>query len=312
MIYGIIILVILMLVVVLNICYIRTNHYYNSFLFERNFLEVKNQENFEYVVTGTSNALAAVCSFRKNNNILIISGRYQSLRLDKFLLYNQMESLKKGSKVFLFVSPCVLLYDKELRKDIFEHASSLPSHGCELPFLAIIKRTFPIIFEPKRLKYIFIDVDRKSQFYPNNTTTTSIYEAEKRMSALVESWKKTFRLKEFTMHSLSKQNLDVIDVNKSIINTMLEACQINNLKVFIVTTPMSSCLLKYYGEDFLDYFRKSIHDIIEDKDIPFLDFMQDADFVNTVSLITDGGFILNKSGSEIFMRKLIKKCREFD
>lgn len=298
---------IFILFVFANEFYRKTNHYYNNYCFEKKYFKIKDYNSITNIVTGTSNALAAVASFQKNENYLILARRHQGLITDYYLLNSVVDKAGRGTNVLLFFSPSVLLFDEKIKTNLERNLKSIPSIIVSPTALTRLKVRFPLVFDIRQIKYILFDEKRKSDFYVNKTETISVSQAEKKAKLLTESWKKQFNINDFTMQEIYKNRQSIVDENKKYIISMIELCKEYELNPIIVSSPFSQKLLDILGEEFINYFNDLITDICKKESVTYLNYIKDEDFVQSYSLFSDGCFVLNKQGSYIFMRKITKQ-----
>lgn len=291
-----------------NFLYRKTGHYYNTFCFDRLYFECGHFDMIQLVATGTSNSLAAVASQQANGNILVLSGRYQSLRLDHYLLQRTLDKLKPGTAVLIMLGPCVLMYDENLKRDINHHAVSNPL--CPISLWVKLKRFFPLAFDPRLVKYLINDEERKTDFYTERTDEISEKEAASRMDHLLNSWKKEFQIDSFDPEKLGKKNHDTIQANIEFIKTMVSETKKHGMSPYLVTTPFSRYLLTRIGDKYIEYYRNCLHKISEETGALSLDFLKDQEFYSNISLFNDGGFVLNRQGSQLFMKRLLQKIEK--
>jgi hypothetical protein len=71
-------------------------------------------------------------------------------------------------------------------------------------------------------------------------------------------------------------------------------------------------LNKYFSHEFTEQLiDRSVNKVIENRNVPFLNYQWNSEFQNNYSLFTDGGFRLNEVGSEIFGRKVFHDLKGY-
>lgn len=96
------IIVITLIFLSINEIYKKTNHYYNTCVFEKKYFETRNYNDITNIVTGTSNALAATATFQKEGNYLILARRCQGIGTDLYLLNRCIDKVKKKQTDYCF------------------------------------------------------------------------------------------------------------------------------------------------------------------------------------------------------------------
>lgn len=306
------IIVITLIFLSINEIYKKTNHYYNTCVFEKKYFETRNYNDITNIVTGTSNALAATATFQKEGNYLILARRCQEIGTDLYLLNRCIDKVKKKTNVLLFFSPCVLLFEEEEKKNLERNCNSFSADIVHQSLLTRLKICFPLLFDLRKVRYILFDEKRRKAFYPEKTETISETQAESKAKVLSNSWKNQFNIKDFTIEEIQRNRQAVINENKRLLIKMIELCKDNEWNPIIVSTPFSKKLLDILGDEFLSFFHKMIYDICQEQNVLYLNHLEDRDFVQSYSLFSDGCFVLNEQGSRIFMRKIIKQIRSHD
>lgn len=306
------IIVIALIFLSINEIYKKTNHYYNTCVFEKKYFETRDYNDITDIVTGTSNALAATATFQKEGNYLILARRCQGIGTDLYLLNRCIDKVKKKTNVLLFFSPCVLLFEEEEKKNLERNCNSFSVDLVHQSLLTRLKICFPLLFDLRKVRYILFDEKRRKVFYPEKTETISATQAESKAKVLSNSWKNQFNIKDFTIEEIQRNRQDVINENKRLLIKMIELCKDNEWNPIIVSTPFSKKLLDILGDEFLSFFNKMIYDICQEQNVLYLNHLEDRDFVQSYSLFSDGCFVLNEQGSRIFMRKIIKQIRSHD
>lgn len=302
------IILIALIILFINEIYKKTNHYYNTYIFEKKYFEIKNYNNVTNIVTGTSNALAAAATFQKVGNYLILARRSQGISTNLYLLNRCIDKAKAKTNVLLFLSPCVLLFEEE-KKNLERNCNSFSEDIVQQSLLNRLKIWFPLLFDLRKVRYILFDEKKRKTFYPEKTETISATQAELKAKFLSNSWKKQFNIKDFTTEEIQRNKQVVINENKRLLIKSIELCKDNEWNPIIVSTPFSKKLLDILGDDFLSFFNKMIYDICQEQNILYLNHLEDIDFIQSYSLFSDGCFVLNEQGSRIFMRKIIKQIR---
>lgn len=302
------IIVIALIILFINEIYKKTNHYYNTCIFEKKYFETRDYNNITNIVTGTSNALAAAATFQKVGNYLILARRSQGISTDLYLLNRCTDKVKAKTNVLLFFSPCVLLFE-EGKKNLERNCNSFTTDIVQPSILTRLKSDFPLLFDLRKGRYILFDEKRRKTFYSEKTESISESQAESKAKFLSNAWKNQFNIKDFTMEEIQRNRQTVINENKRQLIKLMELCKDNEWNPVVVSIPFSKKLLDILGDEFLSFFNEMIYNICQEKNVLYLNHLEDRDFIQSYSLFSDGCFVLNEQGSYIFMRKIIKQIR---
>lgn len=115
-------------------------------------------------------------------------------------------------------------------------------------------------------------------------------------------------LSEFSIDNieepLSLKNQDGIEDAAIILNDIIVFCKERNIVPIMVIPPMYHTLSEKFTPELRSTLIDSLLSKIEDKSIPFLNYMDDADYSNNLSLFRNS-LCLNKKGAKHFTRRVL-------
>lgn len=282
----IIVFVLVTLVLLLNIQYKKTNAYYNQFYSHWNF-RAKNVEKI--VVLGSTYGRFAFEGFKY---LRILNTNYtlncQSVE-DTFKNLNKIRDSLNGNKVFLTLAPCTLMYEG---KGLYK----LPGTA-KAGFKQKLKYLFPI-YNPKRLLKLVFDEARYVDVYDSKNQVYDHKTADNNMVEIVNIWKRTFGLENFTVEDISSNNQKIIQKNTIFLDGIAEICEQNGCDLYILIPPFSERLNLFFSDSFVNkVLMNPIQEVLEKhKKIVLINVRQNKEFQDEINYI-DGGFLLNRKGS---------------
>lgn len=116
----------------------------------------------------------------------------------------------------------------------------------------------------------------------------------------IKGWKHEFALSDFSQ-PLSLINKDGVNDAAEILNDIILFCKERNIKPVIMIPPMYHTLAEKFDEKARQLFVYDLIEKIEDKTVPFYNYMDDSRFSRDSSLFMNS-FFLNKKGANKFTR----------
>lgn len=116
----------------------------------------------------------------------------------------------------------------------------------------------------------------------------------------IKGWKHEFALSDFSQ-PLSLINKDGVNDAAEILNDIILFCKERNIKPVIMIPPMYHTLAEKFDEKARQLFVYDLIEKIEDKTVPFYNYMDDSRFSRDSSLFMNS-FFLNKKGAKKFTR----------
>lgn len=291
--------ILLLVFILLNILYKKTNHYKNSIYQLQKFINGVPDE-LEIVNTGSSYARYAFDYTISNLKGFNFGLQPQSLSYDYRLLQQYNQKMKKGCIVLITLPNLVfgfLDYNNDQANTKYyyflDHKNIIGFTKWKL-FNRIV---FPLLSNPKNVFRIFIDVPLLTQYeqVENFMTKEQVYADA---IARVEGWKKQFNLYSTIETDLPKELINMFKKTTNLLNEIIEYCLRKKFKPVIVIPPTSAIINNLLSEKFM---KKVLYDNINmanKRDIPVLDYLYDERFQDETLYINSD--MLNKAGRERF------------
>lgn len=297
-----------------NKMYLKTNHWNNQFLFEKNFISSAGYRdnlcrNLDVVNLGSNPALFGFF-YEKNRGQNWATGS-QGFPMDFEILKSYHSYIKEGGYVLIPIMPFSSISNfLETRPDYW-------SDNYYMKFLKILdfvqvkrfpnfrklqfKIRYPVFFNPKLIYFIFHDVAEDKRLLIANQTMQA-FELEYDAKCWIRAWMKEFDVNQYDCFWGDKFK-QYYESGVKILSEMIDFCLYRELKPVIITIPMSSYLAKEFNTEFR---KKMITDFVNKaniKSVKFLDYMFDERFSNAD--LFNGSFFLNLEGRKKFTRQVM-------
>lgn len=306
---------------ILNKLYKKTNHWKNNFLFTQNFISNSGyrdniSRNFDIANLGSNPALFGF--FYENVRGQNWATGSQGLQMDFEILKYNHSYLKEGGYVLIPIMPFT---------SISQYIKTKPSYwspmyylkftyvvdGAQVqnfPYGKMLQRLkkYPLFFYPKAVRFIPRDVkvDKRLSVAEQNMDALKLEQDARKW---IYGWEQEFDVK--TKEGFFDKKFQPYENEAvSILKNMIDFCIERNLKPVLITVPMSRFLSKEFSEEFR---QKLLYDFVKkvnDKNIPFLDYMFSSEFSDS-ELYYDS-FFLNLRGRKLFTRKVLKDLKLTD
>ena len=306
------VILILIIFLLVNNLYKKTN-YYNNQILEISKYHKENRNNLKIVNLGSTYAQFAFGNYDELKlNGFSFALQSKSLKLDYKILLKYSKWLSEKCVVIIPLAPCLLQYENDdYKSDLLYYDVLGKDINNKYSFKQQIKHNFPIIGNPKKLFYIFKDQDRYETIYDKYRCMRSEVATHTQMKELTSTWMKIFKLNDLKTPDFSATNVNTITSNIKILNEILELCKIKQFRPVMVIPPFSTELNSYFSDQFVNKaLTEHLLKISLKFNIPLIDYRSDSAFKDAICFI-DGGFCLNKFGSQKFMKLLFKDLNEF-
>lgn len=301
-------------VLLANKMYLRTNHWKNQFLFEKNFISNAGYRdnlgrNFDVVNLGSNPALFGF--FYEHNRGQNWATGSQGFPMDFEILKYYHSYVKEGGYVLIPIMPFSSISNfLETRPEYWsdsyymKFAKILDSAQIKkLPNIRKIqlKMRFPIVFNPKLLYYVLHDVlpDSRLNIADQIMQTAELEYDAKRW---IKGWMKEFEVRSYE-EFWGEKFAPYFESGVKMLSEMIDYCLYRNLKPVIITIPMSSYLAKEFTPEFRQKMIKDFVNRANIKGVKFLDYMFDERF--SKADLFNGSFFLNLSGRKEFTRQVM-------
>lgn len=301
----------------LNLLYKRTNFYKNYNIALADY-DSNMPDNIKLAVFGSTYAKFAFNSIRELNlNAMNFALDAECLECDQEILEQYSKRLEPGCIVIITLGACAACSKEDeivcINPRYYYHLldnKRIPSSI--LTIKNIIKYHFPLVFQPKCVKYIIFDCKEFKNF-----TDSYPYECDKEkrkwaMQSLVDVWLKMFKLKNLQDYNLSEEIKKRVNVNIEVLNRLVHTTISRGYRPVLVVTPMSGFLNSFYSDQFIDKtLIRLCRSVQLDYNIPFLDYRTHEDFQFDETMFLDGGFRMSSKGSIHFIKMVFRDLREY-
>jgi len=311
-------ILLILLVLVLFTCFAIANHLYKkSAAYKNEQIDIKDfLENRDKIgkiaCTGSTYskfAYGSMESLRISHRDFTLQA--ESLEMDYRILIENIGKISKDGIVFITVASCCFLYDGN--KDNPLYSLILTNRGN--PYSSIkgaFNLTLPVFVHPRKAGKLIRKADEYKNIYDSVPVVISEDHSKDTMKRYADGWIKMFSLKDLKTPKLSDANKNEIEKNCKHLEDMIELCLKNDLHPVIVVPPFSDRMNQYFSLDFTrTLVDVNVTRVIGNRNIPFLNYQWDDAFQKEYSLFVDGGFRLNKMGSEVFIRRLLRDLNSF-
>lgn len=310
MIYLIEAFICLVLVLLLNALYKRTNHFNNQFVDVKKYWKPNSlRQNLDLVNLGSNHPKFGFdyseCKVAGEN--LAIGP--QTFEYDFAVLRHNIGRLKKGATVLIPV--CLLkffLYRQDNRSIHAKYYTFLPAKdivGYNL-FEKLSKITFPLLFNPKRFRFLIKDVKKDNRLNletnPNTDESFLLKDAENWMKC----WEREFNI-SFDSLKLSDKNKNDIQKNIEILKEMLAYCKQNDLNPIITILPVTKYLSSQFSEEFIQNHILAYIERANTINVPVLNFLKAERFTAPDYYINS--FFMNRVGARMFTENVLEVLR---
>lgn len=297
-----------------NFCYKKTNHYYNLLIDVQSYKKGV-PDGLELVNLGSTYAQHAFGTYDElQMNAFSFAMPSQSLQVDQSILNAYKNNLAKGCVVVVVAAACLLLYVEEPDKMCeFRYQKAFPkTYKYPLKFRTKLEDIFPVLFHPKRIKYLLRDVLKLRNFYEKYPTCMEPKCSEKEMGSLIACWKHLFKLPDMKQINFSAENESAMLLNERVLREIIDFCRENEFRPVLVVPPFSEQLNQYFSLEFKKcVIHEKLQSISNEQKIPYLNYQDDVDYQCHSELFCDGGFRLNRRGSKLFIRRLAKDLKPY-
>lgn len=303
----IVIIILVVLFIVSEKVFERTNFYKNNYL-ETD--KLKGAGKVDYVNTGSTFAYYGIDYEYVGVKGLNLALCPQSIESDFNMLRHFESRYNKGTVVFIVIS------DLAFAKKGYKEAKTVEKYYRVLrigeikrynPFKALRARRLPVLYSWKNFLRFFRDVNINNDYemmVNENDREAVEADAYKRCKA----WMEEFDLDSLSDMKQGERFRNSFEFNTSIVSKMVAWCKERGYKPVLVNLPVSSEMINGFSKEFLDVFY--YENIKKIDDVPFID-LQAEEKLSDYLLYIDS-CRLNKPGREIITKLLMRKVKELD
>lgn len=306
MMYLIAVFVCLILVLILNALYRRTNHFNNQFVDVKKYWKPNAlRQNLDVVNLGSNHPKFGLdySECRLTGENLAIGP--QTFEYDFAVLRHNIHRLNEHATVLIPV--CLLkffLYRQKSRNIHTKYYTFLPSKDI-VGYSFWEKMTnvvFPLLFHPKRFRYLIKDIKKDNRMElvenPNSSEDFLKSDAEK----WIKCWEQEFDI-SFDNLCLSSKNRKDVQMNVDILRNMLEYCVQHELKPAIAILPVTEYLSSRFSDEFITKHILAYIDKANVVNAPVLNYLKDGRFTAPGYYINS--FFMNRVGARKFTKQLV-------
>lgn len=291
----------------LNVLYKQTNHY-KDYLSDINKFKKPILENTRIAVIGSNQPKYAFDFQEANINGVNWAVGPEAFEYDYIILKKFASHLAPGTVVVIPV--CLFsffLYRFDNLKTYLKYYNLLSKD--EFPqytFTGKAESFFPILFNPKLVRYIFIDIKQPDSLCIDCNPMGTNDELNKDANNWIHGWEKQFNISLSNM-VLSSKNKNDISQNVSLLASIVDYCKNANLRPVITILPVTDYLLSKLDESFIYNYLLSLIQKANNN-APILNYLQDERY-KSPSLFFNS-FFLNKKGRRLFTKGFIEDLKK--
>lgn len=302
------ILTVLLIYLLVNWLYLKTNAYKNQILTLRNILNGVPEKN-KFVNFGSTYTMYAFNSYDELKiNAFSFAMDAQSLEIDNIMLHKYADHIDDGAIVVFGLAACVPFYRYQMTSNKSVYYKFLSKQ--EIPnfnWWQACRYAFPIgIKSWRQLKALLLDEDLMNNIVDKFPVVCSDDEARYNMRAMAEGWIKMFELNDLKQHFSGEINRRNLDFNSKLLCEMVSYCKEKKWNPVFVITPFSENLNSFFGDEFIKSGLYKLMELaIKEFDVPVYDYREHYAFQKDKAAFIDGGFRMSKYGSVKFLRILM-------
>jgi hypothetical protein len=291
---------VLVLIILLNFLYKRTNHWKNQFI-DVCFFAKKNKQNqkFRIINLGSNHPKFAI-DYMDNFEGRNFAVGPQTFEYDFAILRHCKDLLYPNAIVIIPV--CLLSFfffrqpNRSAHVKYFAFLSRKEIVGCKR-FEKMKNYYFPLVSHPKYVRFLFKDVkcDMRMNYEKNPLDTDEKLKQD--ASKWIRNWEKQFSI-SLPDPNLDSANIESIDANIEILKNMFGYCKKNGLRPVLVILPVTRYLSSLLTNDFVEKFVLGNIRKANTMNVPVLNYLDDPRFVNPELYINS--FFMNRRGRKIF------------
>lgn len=307
-----------LIILILNVLYKKTNNWNNRFVFKDNFISgqgyrTKLERNFSIINLGSNPALYGF--FYESILGQNWATGSQGLEMDYEILRFYHSYLKSGGVVLIPIMPFTAVsqyikYKKDYWDDNYylKFASILSGMQTdELPNGKKLKKVlrYPLLFNPKLIKYLIVD-DSPNENLKTSEQTMGKLELEHDANRMISMWLREFDAKSLMDFNENKYGPYYLE-SQRILDKIIDFCIERSYKPVLITIPSTQILRDRFDESFCKYMITDFVNGLSNKDVLFLNYMNEKTFMNDE--LFNGSFYLNLRGRKVFTKQVLRDLK---
>lgn len=153
---------------------------------------------------------------------------------------------------------------------------------------------------------LYLDIRKKltSLIRKSKPSIPSGVVLDRNASQWVSDWKREFSLKDF-ISPLTLINQDAVKDAIGLLNDIITFCKEHNHRPILVFPPMHRSLSAKFSAEARELLIGSMVKALDNRDVKFLDYMDDAEFADDASLF-ENAYLMNAKGAKQFTKRVMK------
>ena len=306
----ILLIILLILFLVVNFLYKRTNAYNNQFVDVRKFLLVGNEDdNSIDVVNLGSNGPKFAFDYKNVKGLHCENWAVgpQSFEYDYVILKKYISKIKPGGTVILPICPGKFFLDKyskqkkmDIKYYLILRKNEMEAYSFKEYFMDF---KFPIL-RYKRLKRLIKDYpkDNRLSITSNSMIDKNVEEDAKWW--VRKCWNPEFGIDIENMKELPEKVKLAVEYNINMLSNIANLCFDNNIKLVFAILPVTKALGAFFSDSYVDkYMKQYVGDANIRGDYKLVDYFRDYRFQSKDYYINS--FFMNRTGARIFTEAFV-------
>lgn len=291
-----------------NAIYKRTNHFNNQFVDVRKYWDIATfPNNLQVINLGSNHPKFGFDYSETGVQAMNCAVGPQTFEYDFAILRKITSHLAVGAHVLIPV--CLLnffLYRQKNRGTHTKYYTFLEKDSIvdynKMEQIKFLK--FPLIFNPRLLRYVIRDVKKDTRLKLTENPMKDAATLCKDADRWIDCWNREFDI-TLPTPNLSEENNSDIQQNIRILREMLEFCKIHNFKPIITILPVTDYLSSRFTDEFIQEHILRYINAANTIKAPVLNYLKDKRFTSSELYINS--FFMNKKGRNLLTKEMINK-----
>lgn len=291
-----------------NAIYKRTNHFNNQFTDVRKYWDMATfPNNLQVINLGSNHPKFGFDYSEADVQAMNCAVGPQTFEYDFAILRKITSHLAVGAYVLIPV--CLLKFFLYRQKNRGTHAkyytflekNSIVDYN-KMEQIKLLK--FPLLFNPRLLRYIVRDVKKDTRLELTENPMKDAAALNNDANSWIDCWNREF---DITLPTpiLSEENKNEILQNISILRKMLEYCKSRDLNPVITILPVTDNISSRFTDEFVQEHILRYINAANSVKAPVLNYLNDERF--TASELYINSFFMNKKGRKMFTKEIINR-----
>lgn len=289
-----------------NAIYKRTNHFNNQFVDVSKYWDMATfPNNLQVINLGSNHPKFGFDYSETGVQAMNCAVGPQTFEYDFAILRKITSHLAVGAHVLIPV--CLLIFFLYRQKNRGTHTKyytflekdSIVDYN-KMEQIKLLK--FPLIFNPRLLRYVIRDVKKDTRLKLTENPMKDAATLCKDADRWIDCWNREFDI-TLPTPNLSEENKSDIQQNIRILREMLEYCKIHNFKPIITILPVTDYLSSRFTDEFIQEHILRYINAANTVKAPILNYLKDERFTSQELYINS--FFMNKNGRKRFTKEII-------